>query len=769
MTTLFLLGSDFENLPISYRVNNHHDALVLLKIASENFYPNPPDGTVVLHGDGTWGPTGAGTGTVTSVAVTGDAVITVGGSPITTAGTIVLTTNQFSSGTKGVVPASGGGIVNFLRADGTWQAPPGSGSALITITGDASGSGTNTVPITLNTVNANVGTFNNVTVNGKGLVTAASNVAYLTSNQLITLSGAVTGSGTTAITTTITPTGVVAANYNWGSFVVNAAGQITSAVNNPTPVTSVGLADGSATPIYAITNSPVNTTGTLTFSLLSQTRNTVFAGPDGIDGFPIFRTLTINDITGIVVTSVSINDESTTPIYTVSPTTPSNGAVDITMLLNTQTHNTVFAGPVFTPGTAAQPTFRHLESYDLEGAAPGSATDVIYNGTVGGVPNSFAADSGFTYNSTVPGATTVVLGPGGVVGSGNTSTVTLNAPTAIFQGQSFSVGTQAGGELTISAGVTAYNLAAGGDLTLEGGEGGGGGPNQASMFLQGGQASGGAGYIQVIGGESFSSASNPTPLAGNVTIQGGNNQQYATPTNAIGGGIIIEAGQRFTFGNAPIVDQYNGSILFMTSGTNRFRIQPLGDWQIGSTLSSGAPGQVITSQGSGNPPSWTNLDSTSIYSTSANFATVGSGGTNLGSVTLNPTNGSSTFFDGQTLLISVHGTCTGDSTHLVEFTAQVNGSNIITFSLPVTGGGITIPYKTNIYLIFNTSGTLFKSWIEITSQTTGILGAATSNVSAISNTSSVGSLTGPIAVGINGAINAAGVTCVADAITIRSI
>ncbi len=33
----------------------------------------------------------------------------------------------------------------------------------------------------MTTVNSNIGTFNNVTVNGKGLVTAASNVTYLTS------------------------------------------------------------------------------------------------------------------------------------------------------------------------------------------------------------------------------------------------------------------------------------------------------------------------------------------------------------------------------------------------------------------------------------------------------------------------------------------------------------------------------------------------------------------------------------------------------------
>lgn len=39
--------------------------------------------------------------------------------------------------------------------------------------------------LTLATVNANVGTFNTVTVNGKGLVTAASNTSYLTASNFV--------------------------------------------------------------------------------------------------------------------------------------------------------------------------------------------------------------------------------------------------------------------------------------------------------------------------------------------------------------------------------------------------------------------------------------------------------------------------------------------------------------------------------------------------------------------------------------------------------
>jgi hypothetical protein len=37
---------------------------------------------------------------------------------------------QFTSTTEGVVPLSGGGTTNFLRADGSWAAPSGGGGGL---------------------------------------------------------------------------------------------------------------------------------------------------------------------------------------------------------------------------------------------------------------------------------------------------------------------------------------------------------------------------------------------------------------------------------------------------------------------------------------------------------------------------------------------------------------------------------------------------------------------------------------------------------------
>lgn len=55
--------------------------------------------------------------------------------------------------------------------------------------------------------------------------------SFLTGNQTITLSGDVTGSGTTAITTTLANSGVTAATYFGGGLTVDAKGRVTAATN----------------------------------------------------------------------------------------------------------------------------------------------------------------------------------------------------------------------------------------------------------------------------------------------------------------------------------------------------------------------------------------------------------------------------------------------------------------------------------------------------------------------------------------------------------
>lgn len=83
-----------------------------------------------------------------------------------------------------------------------------------------------------------------------------------------------------------------------------AAGQITLSSSNPGgTVTSVGLA---APSIFAVSGSPVTTSGTLTFSLNTQSANMVFAGPtSGGAATPTFRALVAADIPAIAESQVT--------------------------------------------------------------------------------------------------------------------------------------------------------------------------------------------------------------------------------------------------------------------------------------------------------------------------------------------------------------------------------------------------------------------------------------------------------------------------------
>lgn len=111
----------------------------------------------------------------------------------------------FTSTLNGLTPLSGGGTTNFLRADGTWAAPSGSGS-----------------------------------------------------------------------------------------------------------VTSVAFADASSSPIYAVSGSPVTSSGTLTITLSNQTANTVFAGPaSGGAAQPAFRALVNADVGTLTVANISASSNST--------------------------------------------------------------------------------------------------------------------------------------------------------------------------------------------------------------------------------------------------------------------------------------------------------------------------------------------------------------------------------------------------------------------------------------------------------------------------
>jgi uncharacterized protein (TIGR02145 family) len=121
------------------------------------------------------------------------------------------------------------GKVLTSDADGlaSWQAA----SPNATHTGDVTGSGA----LTLSTVNSSVGTFNNITINAKGLATAGSNASYLTAEAdpnavLLTGNQTVAGNKTFTGTTTV-PTPVNATDAATKAYVDVLQNQITTLKN----------------------------------------------------------------------------------------------------------------------------------------------------------------------------------------------------------------------------------------------------------------------------------------------------------------------------------------------------------------------------------------------------------------------------------------------------------------------------------------------------------------------------------------------------------
>ncbi|MBN8629833.1 MAG: hypothetical protein J0L76_03140, partial [Rhodobacterales bacterium] len=103
---------------------------------------NTGDQTIALTGDVTGSGTGSFAATIAGNAVTNAKLADVATGTIkgrATAGTgdpedltgaqATALLDTFTGSTKGLVPASGGGTTNFLRADGTFAAPPGGGGS----------------------------------------------------------------------------------------------------------------------------------------------------------------------------------------------------------------------------------------------------------------------------------------------------------------------------------------------------------------------------------------------------------------------------------------------------------------------------------------------------------------------------------------------------------------------------------------------------------------------------------------------------------------
>jgi hypothetical protein len=323
-----------------------------------------------------------GTGSVTQI-IAGSQLT---GGTINGTGTIALGTTGVTAGTyQGLVVNAYGQITSaanqsYLTANQN-----------ITVTGDVSGNGSTALTLTLGTTGVTAGTgYNTFTVNAKGLITSASTTGYLTSNQTITVTGDATGSGSTAISLTL---GSV--NSNVGTFTavtVGSKGLVTAAGNLVATGDATGTASGTS---IALTLGSVATAGTY---------NQVVVGTKGL----------VTSGTNIAYLTANQN-------ITVTGDVTGSGSTALSLTLGT---SGVTAGTGYNTFTVNSKGL--ITSASTVATGTGSVTSII-------------AGTGLT-GGTINGTGTIAIGTTGVT-AGTYNTVVVNALGQVTVGSNASVGT----------------------------------------------------------------------------------------------------------------------------------------------------------------------------------------------------------------------------------------------------------------------------------------------------------------------------------------
>lgn len=362
--------------------------------------------------------------------------------------------NLFTSSLQGLTPASGGGTANFLRADGTWAIPPGTGTVTSVSVTSANGfagtvaTATTTPAITIST------TINSPVLAGNGTAISAATTTGTGSTVVLSVGPAITGAWTLtdagSIINAATSTKVLAFNLSG----MTAARTLTLSSSQSTTQTltipNITASDTLATLGLAQTFSAANTFSAAG-TALTVNNNALVSGNVTVGGNLSLQELVDSTTTGsgatlnsasksfVVLTNASLTSLSMIPAGSNGQALILTNQTGASININNQTGGT--AANQITTGTAATLALANTASVELiydnntskwlvvGGSGGGGSTNPTVFGTRAS-PLSITAGSGLVGGTNV--STTALMTISFVQGSGGA--VTITASPAIASG-----------------------------------------------------------------------------------------------------------------------------------------------------------------------------------------------------------------------------------------------------------------------------------------------------------------------------------------------